>query len=935
MRIIELTFHRAHGEQHFAFQAGLNVIHEANENLRGMLWTSLLAMLYGPSELSPPRLQRPALPSRSKRKQSGSRKSISEENDERFEGTLLLALNDGRKLQLRRSAASSATALQVFDVHTGKDLSAEYQHGQSFAERHLSLNRAVFAAAAGVQAAELQLFSDAEEDTLTIALSKLLDSAGSNTSIHTAIQRIDRKLAEIGTVYSSGSSMATACAQRDDLHQKRLAYLAAYRAHSDDQAEADELAEEIKILQTRQSILEHEAMANELVASRARLARYDDCQRQIDKIAGEQAALAEFKEFPVTMKEKFFQLHHDLTHLEKLQELLTGERNSLSLKLNVLAERSSASGVDESIWEVRSFEEFYALRTQWQATFEEILGLETAKHGADAALEAAGLDAADRAALAALDSPRIEVLKKREAAVKAEEQETEKFRSVYDEFQSRTQSHRRAGALIALVVLAAITVGLFHLEGRISQAKVWGGILPLLMSFGGLLLFMFLNYRWLLRSRQLAGDLLRAEKIYMDNYEELRDILSGFKVQNLGELIRQRMLFMEIGSASQDHAKRAEELARIERALLPWMEPLGLNHIAMETLMAAEKRLRESYQLWQEKKNAGQHVERLSQQLRELNGQHTRVTAEIEKALAGAQISLPPGESSFQAYVQACQKREYLETLQSQNRQIVALAEEILRGQRRDQLAEEIKRLENSIQRFAAPRLGGRLAETLNAAQVRERIEGLEKEIVAKQQALAVNRERMRLRGHASASLAEIDEALALTEDAISRLAAAQQALQIARNTLLNARQHVHHDFARRATAIISRHIKSLTAGRYSGARLDPSDFSLHLFAKKDAWVGEEINGINPAVQRRILLLIRLNMPALMAESRESIPIFVDTARRDNDSRQSANLREVLEAVAKDQQVLCITGDEKVAATLRHKTGVKRGRTLAQEPRED
>lgn len=921
MRIIELTLHGAQGEQRFAFPAGLHIIHEPDEKLREKWLNSLVTILYGPREALPNSIKAAERAPRSKRKKTLARKSKSENIDanERFTGTLLLALDNGRKFQLRRSIAETTSILQVFDVQTGKDVTAEQQHGQGFAEGHLSLSRAVFEAAACLHADELRLFAGAEEEVLTDALSKILDSANAKTSIHRAIQRIDRRLAEIGTVYSNGSLLANVIARRDELLQKRLGYIAAQRANSDDRFEAEELAAEINIMQTRLLILEHEAISLELAATRTRLARYDDCQRQIKKIAAERAALAGFKEFPVSMKEHFFQMHHELTHLEKLQELLNAERNNLSLKLMALAERTNASGVDESIWQLRSYEEFFAMRTQWQATFEQILALETAKHEADASLEAAGLDAADRSALAALDLNRLEILKRREAGIMAQEQDVERMREAYDDFQRRTQSYRRAGALVALMVLVAITIGLFYLEGRISQAKVWGGALPVLLSIVGLLLFLFLNYRWLLRSRQLASNLLLSEKAYMDNHEELREILGGFKVQNLGELIRQRMLFMEIGSASQEHAKRAEELSRTERVLSLWMAPLGLDHIAMETLSAAEKRLRESHQLWQEKRNTRHHLEHITEQLKEVQANRERVAAEIEKALAAARISLPPGEAAFQAYVQACQKREYLETLQSQAQQIEELAKEILRGQTREQLVDNIDNMENSIQRFAEPRLAGEFANQLSPTHIRERIEGLEKELIEKRQAFAVNQERLRLRDQTKVSLAEIDEEAALIEDEIGRLHASQQSLQLARNNLLTVKHHVHHDFAQRATALINQHIAHLTNGHWSSAKLDPADFSLQLDAKQGAKILPKASTIDSAVHRSIFLLLRLSMPALMTESRETIPLFVETSVGDDDLSQTANFSRVLESTAGQQQVVVFVGDEKAAVSLQQK----------------
>jgi hypothetical protein len=936
MRILDLSLRGAHGETNLALQPGLNVIHEPDATALTILWNSLLAMLYGPGAVAPhlsPSAERrgqPAQPrSGRKRRSKREKRGLPSVENNHLEGTLLLALDNGQEYRLRRLATPTTHTFQIFDARTGNELTEEFQNGPNFVESHLGLSRELFSAAACMSAEALRIFAEGEEETVSAALSQILDSGLTQTSSHTAIQRIDRKLAEIGTVYSADTLMAEAYKRRDTLHQKRLAAQSAQHANSDDQEEADELAAEIKILETRLAILEHEALADEITGARARLARYDDCRRQIEKMAAEQATLAELKDFPISGKEKFFQLHHELSHLDKLQELLAAERNALELKLMAMAERTDATGVDESTWERHSFEEFYALHTQWQTTLEQIVSLETAKHEADAGLEAAGLDAAERLALAGLGLKRLEELKQRDAEIKAQEKQVEQRRAAYDDFQNRAQSHRRFGALIALAALAALTGGLFHLNGQISNAKFWGGMLPLMLSIGGLLLFLFLNYRWLLKSRQLAADLFSAEKTYMSNQQDLRDILGGFKVQNVDELFRQRMLFVEIGAASQEYAKRTEEMGRIERLLAPWMLPLGLTHIAIETLVAAEQRLRESYQLWLEKRNARENIQRLAAQLADVQNNRKQVGAAIEGMLAEAKIALPLGEQSFQAYVQACQKREYLETLQAQSSQVSALAEEILRGQSREQLAADLNRLELSLQTAATPRLPGHLEEALSPALIHERIAALESAIVAKQQALAVNRERVRLREHASASLSEIDEALVLAEDEINRLHGAQQALQTARNILLTARQHVHNDFARRANALLNRRLERLTGGRRTTVKLDPADFSLHVLTKPGPSASTEKEESGQTLHRHLFLFLRLSMPALMSESHESIPLLIEASSLTDDMKQHTAMYRVVESIAEKQQVLFITHDKKTVTTLRQRAGMGRRMEIA------
>ncbi|MCI0617380.1 hypothetical protein L0244_30775, partial [bacterium] len=140
---------------------------------------------------------------------------------------------------------------------------------------------------------------------------------------------------------------------------------------------------------------------------------------------------------------------------------------------------------------------------------------------------------------------------------------------------------------------------------------------------------------------------------------------------------------------------------------------------------------------------------------------------------------------------------------------------------------------------------------------------------------------------------------------------------------------HVHHDFARRATALINGHIAHLTNGHWSSAKLDAADFSLQLQAKQEEKLLSKAGAIDPAVHRNIFLLLRLSMPALMADGRETIPVFVETSEGDEELSQRANTGRVLESVGKQHQVLIFTGDKKNVFSLQQKPGILKERKLA------
>jgi hypothetical protein len=934
MRLVELNYHDsgAHAERRISFHPGLNIIYESKEGARRALWNDLLNMLYGPP-IAPTLKPQPSRGApRSGRRRASPLDPIPSINpaDDQLDGSLLVVLDNGRELRVRRRIHAGVQTVQALDARTGAEVTADFQKDREVAERYLGLNRQVFVAAACVRAEKIHELLDDDEFALANELSRVLDSATARTSSYAAVQRLDRKLTEIGGLYSPGTSMAAACAKRDELQGQLRLYQSARQEDLKDMTEADELAAETEILQTRLAVLERQSLSDRAEEIRARLARHDDCRRQIERITGEQAALVGYKDFPIHEKEKFFRLYHQLSHIDKLLEVLFLEKNELELKLMALAERSNAGGIDERLWEHYHFEDFYAFRTQWQATFEQILALETAKHEADSKLEAAGLDATERAILAGLDLSRLERVKEEDAKLKAEAQEVERRRLAYDNFQNRSQSHRRVGAIVALAALAAIASGLLHLDSRSAESAFWSGVLPLFISVSGLLAFLFFNYRWLLQSRQLASELLRAEKTYMANQRSLRDLLDGFKVHDVDELVRQRMLFVEIGAASQDHARRTEELARLEQILQPWLEPLGIGHIAIETLASAEARWRESHQLWTEKTNGQERLQRIEEQVAGIQKDREKIFAEVESALQNAGIAQPPGEQSFQAYAQACQKREYLETLQAQISQIEALADEILRGKTYEATVVELHRLEQSLQKtIDAPRLAGNLETEPGPEQIRERIRDIETELVEKQRLLTVNRERRRRRQQQMVSWPELDEALALVEGEIGRLQKAQNALHMARHTLLTVRQHVYADFAQRANALLAPFLHRVAGRKYSSATLNANDLCLQLVVRQDATNLREVPDIAIDGPKAIALFLRFSLPQLMSDSQESIPLLVE-AKLPRDMEVYANtLRLALEWVAEKSQIFCVTQDMNTTAALRQKLDYRREMEVA------
>ncbi|MDZ7343449.1 MAG: ATP-binding protein, partial [candidate division KSB1 bacterium] len=602
-----------------------------------------------------------------------------------YSGSLKYALDDGRTLLIHRDFSSDDVPTQLLDAVTGEDWLIHYHRGRhgkvDFMEKQIGMSRQVFLATACLRQGALQL-TERDASAVSEAILRLLDSAGADQSAEQAIERLEKKLRELGSDRAQNALLPQARRRLEELRETQALRLAAQRAAQEDIENVEVLEMELEELRQTLAALEHHHLRTQLSLLQTRFRRWQENEQQRASWAEERVALEPYRNFPIAHKETFFQLWHDYTHFDKLRAMLLHEREEIELKLMALAEKSKPLQVPEQTWTKFSFEDFLALRSRWDSLFQEILNNEGARLDAEQALKKAGIDEAERAAFASLDWQHLEEYKILEARVKETEAAMRTVRDEYNDYQIDMQRRRRIAALAAFVALVALATGLIN--NLIGNDNPAGLNLLLLLSVLGMGVFIFFNIRWVARSRELSAKLLQAEDRYMEERPQLIDLLSRYRVNSVGELLQRRLQFVELGTVIQAHLQLTQEMSKIEQDLAPWMNELGIGHIAPETLQDAEKRLRESHQQWSEKNNARQRLIHIEKQQQEIQQTLRRLSDELEKILQEAGINEPVGEKAFQLFSTGCQRREYLETLHIQFQQAEALGKEILAGETPD-----------------------------------------------------------------------------------------------------------------------------------------------------------------------------------------------------------------------------------------------------------
>jgi DNA repair exonuclease SbcCD ATPase subunit len=838
-----------------------------------------------------------------------------------YSGSLKYTLDDGHTFFIHRDFGNADVPTQLLDAVTGEDWLVRYRRGRhgkaDFMEKQIGMSRLVFLSTACLQQGALRPLAERDASAVSDAILRLLDAAGADHSAEQAIERLEKKLRELGSDRSQKALLPQARLRLEELRATQLLRLATQREAQGDIEKIEFIELELDEQRAQAAMLEQQIIQNQLAQFEARLSRAQECERQREKLAAEMADISSYKNFPVEEKELFFQLMQDFKHQDKLRSLLEDERAGLDVKLLALSGKSETLHVPEDMWKEFLFEDFLALRNRWETVSDEILQNENAEHDIEESTKKAGLTEADRAALAGLDWRQLEQYKALEARVKEEEAEVEEARAEYDQHQKDRERRQGLAALGAIIAIVALVT---DLANRLisSDSNALGIILP--TSIIALIVVVVLYVRWGARSRELGAWLLEIEDRYMEDRQQWREVLAAYHTGSVEELEKRRVQYEDLNGVIKKRQQFQEEMSKIEQPLSAWMTKLGIGYIGIETLRDAEQRLREAYQVWSEKNAVQQRLAQIDEQQKQIEITLSRITNELEEILHKAGITEPAGEPAFQIYLNGCQKREYLESQQMQIQQAETLRAEILAGDTLETLAAAIARLREELRSFAAATPvaasweGGAKelppfpANEVTRVELQKKREKVQEEIHAKEQNLAVWRERLEARLQGLPPLAEIEEDIALVEAEVNGLENARQALELARDYISHAAQKLHHDFAPRLNDFLGRHLEKLTGGRYADAMVDPADFSIRLQGPAVP-APVALTKLSIGTIEQVYLLLRAAVVEIFAESGESIPLLLDDPLVHADARRMANALKILDVLAESHQIFYFTKD--------------------------
>ncbi|MDZ7269130.1 MAG: AAA family ATPase [candidate division KSB1 bacterium] len=915
MKLIELHL-KAFGclsSRDFHFQPQMNVIFGPNEAGKSTLQQAIVALLYGFYD--------------NQRALARERESHARfrpwRNGTDYAGSLHYQLADGTRLIVQRDFSGDEVTTQVFDAVTGEDITSRYSRGRhgrvDFMEKQAGMSREVFLATACIGQGALRNLQARESTAVSDALLRLLDSAVTETSAERALERLELKMRELGSDRSQKTLLAMARARLEDLHETHALRLAMQRAVQEDYEKIERLTLDLDELNAQIAVLDRQLLLTRRELLRQRRQRWQRNEEQRARLIAEIAELALFENFPMERKEEFFKLRDEFLYLERHLANLAGEANDVELRLMALAEKSKAMQPLEKLWEKHSLEDFRVLCRRWQDKYHESIEAGNRASDADQALARAGLKEEDRLALANMSDSDLENYKALETRVQQSDEEVTRIRKEHDLFHRNVAYWRRVLAfagLVAGICMLYVAVSTSSTSFDFSNMLVFG------LSVIILIIVIVVNVQWNSRSRSLNFNLVSVEEKYMANRDEFHSLQLRFGIETVADLAQRRAQYQALAGFKQVHHKLELERKKIEDDLQPWMAALGISYVGPDSLPVAEKNLEESHRLWSEARALRQRRDELLKQQAESSANLAKTRWLLEELLQLAHIDEPVGEKAFQIFLANCQKREYLETLRLQEQQAATLSREILEGETVEAINAQIAQLEAQL--ATLPPAAAREVEVSAAGltALREKRERLQAERNNLQQLMATTRERIAARLQGQPPLAELEEEIALVEADVARFERARRALELAHETLTQAAQRLHRDFAPRLNEFLSQHVQRLTKGRYMTALVDPSTFAVRVLPNQyEAPV--DLEKLSFGTREQIYLLLRAAVVALFAKSGETMPLLLDDPLAHADESRLRAALAIFAELAESHQIFYFTKDIQVVNYFRARHGAE------------
>jgi DNA repair exonuclease SbcCD ATPase subunit len=159
-------------------------------------------------------------------------------------------------------------------------------------------------------------------------------------------------------------------------------------------------------------------------------------------------------------------------------------------------------------------------------------------------------------------------------------------------------------------------------------------------------------------------------------------------------------------------------------------------------------------------------------------------------------------------------------------------------------------------------------------------------------------------------SVAEAEEALVFAQSESERVTRLKGTLTQALEFLRAAEEGVHRDIAPVLAEGVKQWLPAITQGRYTDARVDPSDLSVQVLGPDHEWRDAQL--LSHGTGEQIYLLLRVVLAERLATTGETCPLILDDVLVQCDRVRKRALLDVIAAVSRTRQVILLTQEDEV-----------------------
>lgn len=306
-------------------------------------------------------------------------------------------------------------------------------------------------------------------------------------------------------------------------------------------------------------------------------------------------------------------------------------------------------------------------------------------------------------------------------------------------------------------------------------------------------------------------------------------------------------------------------------------------------------------------------LERLRAPANELRRRHTE-RDELQRQLRAAYLEARIEADDLDAAAAKLEQLEAREATAARQRNDAAAAGEALRtllaGETRDALERHAEKAVTTLQTHVA-RQGQLVSEVPEPSRLRAEIEDVQARLRIAREHEVELRTQIDTAEQGLPAPGQLKEEIETVTRQLDRIELAKAAVHLARETLADAAEEAHREFAPHLTDALRRNLPRITNGRYQDAVVD-DELAIQVVAPE---TGSLITTdlLSRATQDQIYLVERLEIARLLDRTMGAAPLLLDDPFAHFDaSRLQAGI-ELLNEVAEQRQVIVFTEDPQLA----------------------